>query len=107
MKTKRIKFTEDFTDCPGGRTRSSSEKSGEEFRDDILFPALNDYDKVLLDMDGAFGFPSSFLDEVFGKIVDQKGADWLHSKLETSLTDDPVSAREITEIIESHSRLKK
>ncbi|MDD4349004.1 MAG: STAS-like domain-containing protein [Opitutales bacterium] len=107
MKIKHINFVKDFTDCPGGRKRNSSDKSGEEFRDDILLPALNDHDQVVLDLEGAFGYPSSFLDEVFGKVVDQKGVEWLRSRLVTILTDDPVSEREIREIVERHSRSKK
>ena len=103
MNIKTINFVDDFTDCPGGRFRDSGEKSGEEFRDDILIPALDSNDLVRLNLDGAFGFASSFLDEVFGKIVDRKGADWIKKRLEINLTDDPTTLREIEDIIKAHS----
>ncbi|MBN2069719.1 MAG: STAS-like domain-containing protein [Opitutales bacterium] len=106
MNTKRINFVEDFTDCPGGRLRVTSEHSGEAFREDVLLPALNDNDRVEVDMNGAFGFPSSFLDEVFGKIVDNKGLAFFKEKVEILLDDDPISLIEINDIVQKHSKRK-
>ena len=37
---KMIYFTKDFTDTPGGRYKRHGDYSGEQFREDILEPAL-------------------------------------------------------------------
>jgi rhodanese-related sulfurtransferase len=67
-----LKFVEDFTDVPGGRYKKESDYSGEAFRKDILIPKIKeaiDTDvKLLIDLDGAYGYQPSFLDESFGKI---------------------------------------
>lgn len=107
MKIKTLSFVSDFTDCPGGRHRVNSDKSGEEFREDILIPAFDSNERVVLNLNGAFGYPSSFLDEVFGKLVDMRGEKSVREKLEIVLNDDPVSLREIEEIIENHAKLRK
>lgn len=66
MTTLRIA---DFTKYPGGRYKRISKFSGEEYRDDILLPALKNNDMVVVEMDGVAGYGSSFLDELFGGVV--------------------------------------
>ena len=68
-----IKVAEVFTETPGGRYKEQSKFSGEEFRDDILIPTIkkcidNEID-LIVDLDGTFGYATSFLDEAFGKLV--------------------------------------
>ena len=75
MKTIKVS---DFSTAPGGRFRSNGPCSGEEFRDDILIPAMEalgpDFEEeLLIDLDGGFGYASSFLDEVFGKLIQKYG----------------------------------
>jgi hypothetical protein len=58
-------------------------KSGEEFRDDVLLPALKKSDEVIVDLNGVLTLGSSFLEEAFGGLV-RKGyytAKELKSKL--------------------------
>ena len=68
-----IKFVDIYTDTPGARYRKDGKYSGEEFRDDILIPALIESlkrkEKLYLDLDGAYGYPTGFLDEVFGGLI--------------------------------------
>lgn len=68
-----INVAEDFTRYPGGRYREDGEHSGEEFRDDVLVPALErarvSGGKVTVVLDGVTGYPSSFLEEAFGGLV--------------------------------------
>ncbi|WP_337519562.1 STAS-like domain-containing protein, partial [Desulfovibrio sp.] len=63
---KTINIANDFSVFPGGRYRSDGEFSGEEFRDNILIPALQKYQQVIVELDGTRGYGSSFLLEVFG-----------------------------------------
>jgi hypothetical protein len=87
-KVKLIRLASDFTVAPGGRIKSLGPHSGEAFREDLLRPALQAHDVVVVNLDGALGLPSSFLDEAFRplKVEYHKG------KLKVELTDNPVAA---------------
>lgn len=69
MAEKVINIATDFSQFPGGRFRTDGPHSGEEFRDDILAPALKSGDTVRLILDGVAGLPSSFREEAFGGLV--------------------------------------
>jgi hypothetical protein len=58
---------------PGHRYRLKSKNSGEEFRDDILIPFINNNkDKsIIINLEGAVGFPPSFLEEAFGGCIEK------------------------------------
>ena len=64
-----INIAEDFSKYPGGRFREDGKGNGTTFREDILVPAIKSGDKVEIRLDGASGYPSSFLEEVFGGLV--------------------------------------
>lgn len=66
---KTLSIARQFSMYPGARFKRISEYSGEEFRDNYLIPALNQDDKVTVDLDGVVGYGSSFLEEVFGGLV--------------------------------------
>ncbi len=66
-----IDIGNDFTKYPGGRYAQKGPFSGEEFRDEILVPALKRAKdaKVNLLLDNAIGYSSSFLEESFGGLI--------------------------------------
>lgn len=69
-----IKIAEEFTDCPGGATKSKNLPfSGEEFREELLYPryieSMNTKEKLLVDLDGGFGYFDSFLKEAFEGLI--------------------------------------
>lgn len=64
-----IKVASDFSRTPGGRYLSDGPASGEQFRNEVLLPALAQHSRVTIDLDGARGYPSSFLEEAFGGAV--------------------------------------
>jgi len=66
---KTISLINDFSPVPGGRYRWQGEFSGEEFRDDFLSPPLNNGESIVVDLNGAVGLPSSFIDEAFGPLA--------------------------------------
>lgn len=68
-----INIAKDFSDMPYGRYSRDSEDSGERFRKEFLVPALQRHEKVIVQMDGALGYGSSFLDEVFAGLVRDEG----------------------------------
>jgi STAS-like domain of unknown function (DUF4325) len=63
----------DWTTLPGARYRMEGPGSAQEFRDDILRPALKTAvstgRKLRVDLDGCAGFAASFLNEVFGALT--------------------------------------
>lgn len=69
MTEKIIVIAEEFSPSPIGRYRSDSDTSGEAFRLDLLVPALREFDKVTVVLDGTDGYGSSFLEEAFGGLI--------------------------------------
>ena len=64
-----VTISKDFTRFPGGRYKKHGARSGEEFREDILLPALRAGARVRVILDGTVGYPASFLEEAFGGLV--------------------------------------
>lgn len=68
-KKVTIKIAQDFSKYPAGRFETDGPYSGENFRNNYLIPAINSLDKdsvLEVDLDGARGYGSSFLEEAFG-----------------------------------------
>ncbi len=82
MSAKLISIAKDFSPSPAGRYLEDGPYSGAAFRDEILIPAINQYDTITIDLDGTSGYGSSFLEETFGGLV-RKGFD--RKVLETKL----------------------
>lgn len=72
-----INIAKAFSPVPLGRHRKDGDKSGEAFREDILYPkiaeAMASGDVVVVSLDGMKGLTASFLEEAFGGLVRQKG----------------------------------
>lgn len=69
----RISIATDFSRTPGARHASEGSYSGDEFRDTILYPkyceAKEKKEKLVVDLDGCYGYATSFLEESFGGLV--------------------------------------
>lgn len=78
-----LNIAKQFSRSPAGRYLTDGPYSGQAFRDNLLLPALQQSEKVEVQLDGALGFGSSFLEEAFGGLVREAGlkADVLHTKL--------------------------
>lgn len=98
---RTIKMGRDFSPCPGGRSRADGPWCAEAFREDTLLPALEAEDTVVLYLDCAEGYGSSFLSEAFGGLVStgRYTADQLHEKLRFE-SRDPILVREIWSYID-------
>lgn len=68
-----ISIRKNFSENPAGRYITDGPNSGQRFRDELLTPALRSNDEVVVDLDGALGFGSSFLEEAFGGLVRECG----------------------------------
>lgn len=68
-----INIAKDYTKTPGGRFKKDGKFSGEEFRNNYLEPkyleALKNNDVLNIDLDGGYGYGSSFLEEAFGGLI--------------------------------------
>lgn len=70
MGIKVINIERDFSRYPAGRYEGDGPYSGQAFRDKFLVPVLTKKsEKVLIELDGARGYGSSFLEEAFGGLV--------------------------------------
>ncbi|MCL2228266.1 MAG: STAS-like domain-containing protein [Firmicutes bacterium] len=98
MEKIKINVAHDFTEIPGPRYKKDGKFSGEEFRDKHLIP---NYDKakangvkIMVNLDGGYGYPVSFLEESFGGLAriyrddNVVGMFDFVSKEEPSLIDD-------------------
>lgn len=75
--TTKITVATDFSRFPGGRYARFGKFSGEAFRKELLAVALRraiaEKSVVVVKLDGAMGYLSSFLEEAFGGLVRSEG----------------------------------
>ena len=64
-----IKIAEEFSRFPAGRFIKDGPFSCEYFRTKFLEPPLRRSEELTVDMDGARGYGSSFLEEAFGGLI--------------------------------------
>lgn len=65
-----ITMATDFTRMPAGRYSRDGKFSGQRFREEFLVPNLGvGPDPLIVDLDGAIGYGSSFLEEAFGGLI--------------------------------------
>lgn len=69
----KIKISEIYTATPGGRFIKEGEFSGEHFRNTLLEPyfieTIKKSEKLIIDLDGGYGYSVGFLEEAFGGLV--------------------------------------
>lgn len=98
-----LEVSKKFSKSIGGRFRQDGEFSGEEFYEDYLKPAFIlaklRNEKLLVDLDGTFGYPTSFLKEAFGSLAHEFGSGFVMSKLEIKSEDEPSLVKYIKDII--------
>lgn len=91
-KSIRLRVAE-FSTTPGPRFKSQGSYSGEEFREKLLEPAFlqvrDNGGKVVVVLDGADGYPSSFLEEAFGGLARVYGIDVVSGIVSVECDDAP------------------
>ncbi len=65
----KIDIPKDFSICPKGRYLNDGPYNGELFRIKYLEQPLKENKKIELNLDGALGYSSSFLEEAFGGLI--------------------------------------
>ncbi len=68
-----INIANEYTKTPGGRFEKEGQFSGEDFRKKLLQPKYEECkrrrEKLIVNLDGGYGYGSSFLEEAFGGLV--------------------------------------
>lgn len=68
-----INIAKDYARAPGGRFIKDGPNSGEDFRNKILKPkyleAKAKKEKLIVNLDGGYGYATSFIEESFGGLV--------------------------------------
>ena len=100
-----ITISTDFSDTPGARYKSEGKFSGEEFRETLLVPkfceAVESGKKLTINLDGSYGYPTSFLEEAFGGLSRIYGAKAVLKILEFISHDEPSLVQEILGYIQA------
>ena len=101
MKKTVINVAKDFSRTPGARYRADGAYSGEEFREEMLRPHFEesgDFGLTII-LDGAAGYATSFLEEAFGGLAREYGAEVCLMRLRFVSEEDPLLVEEITQYI--------
>jgi hypothetical protein len=99
---REIDIGRQFSKFPAGRRESDGPKSGELFRKQVLLPVFSEPDvtEVVVSLDNAMGYGSSFLEEAFGGLVrDGMSIADIRQRLRL-VTDDAALLDEINEYIQ-------
>lgn len=98
----QINIAKDFNDKLGARYKYEGEWSGELFLEEKLLPkfekAVEDGEKLIIELDGVLGYPSSFISGSFGKLSVLKGKDLLKKHIEFVSSVPMRSEKIISEI---------
>ncbi len=105
-----LNIATEFTDTPGPRKCSEGEDSGQEFLEDLLRPrflSARDANAILhINLDGAVGYPTSFLEEAFGGLAREFGSATVQRILEITCNDEPYLREQIAKYIREANSLK-
>lgn len=101
----KIKVSTDFSKTPGGRKKSEGTYSGEEFREKILSPkykeAIEKKQKLEINLDDCYGFPTSFIEEAFGGLVRELKDRNVLSNIQIVCNDEPGLIEDIKEYVKN------
>lgn len=88
----KLSIKDDYTPLPGPRFAWQGPHSGEEFRNQILEPkflaAQRNGDTLLVDLDGGYGYGTSFLEEAFGGLAEKYGSKAVQDVIEIKSDDE-------------------
>lgn len=97
-----ISIAKDFSKVPAGRHLSDGPFTGQLFRERFLSEALKNNNEVVVNLDGTFGYGSSFLEEAFSGLVHVLGISVsdLKKRLSFESKEDPSLVPEIWSYIQ-------
>lgn len=94
-----INIAKDFSKTPGARYYTEGDFSGQEFREKLLRPKFLETqksgEKLIINFDGGYGYPTSFLEEAFGGLVREFGSKEVLNGIELISEDEPSLVDEV------------
>src|SRR5262249_15488736 len=103
-----IVIAADFSDAPGARYKTDGPKSGEEFLEELLRPKFEAARAagglLLVDLDGTWGYASSFISGAFGALAHEFGAKIVNEHLRFKSDEDPLLLETIASEINSEGQ---
>lgn len=96
-----ISIAKDFSTIPGARFPEEGDFSGQDFRNNVLCPALkraiSSNEVLIVNLDGTAGLGTSFLEESFGGLIrnDKFTLDTLQQYIKFVSDEDPDYITEI------------
>lgn len=106
-----INIKNDFSDSPGARYKKDGPHSGEQFYEEILKPRFKEaIDKGVIleiDLDGVWGYPSSFVSGSFGKLSLEYGANKVLESIVFISNDSETRKERIIEEIKNPTQKAK
>jgi len=101
---KVVNIGKSFSRFPAGRYLADGPASGQRFREEVLVPLLAAGHSILVQLDDALGYGSSFLEEAFGGLVRQgHDAEEILKKITFESFDDSLIEEIQTYIREAES----
>jgi hypothetical protein len=103
MNDLTISVSHDFSDAPGARYYSDGPASGQEFYEKILKPkfeeAIEKACKLRVDMDGTYGYATSFISESFGTLSREYSAEVVFGVISIKSDEDTKLKKYIERVI--------
>lgn len=103
-----IVIAKEFGDTAGARDYEDGDYSGKEFYDNFLLPRFNKAIEgryaLLIDIDGFWGWPSSFVSGSFGLLSKEKGAEKVLKHLRFKCDSNPMKIEKAKYIINNPKR---
>lgn len=98
MREVEINVARDFSEEPGARYYTDGPKSGQEFFETLLLPKFEDVKDdaqsvLVVNLDGTWGYASSFISGAFGELARKFGAALVLKKIRL-ISDDDTSLTE-------------
>lgn len=103
MKQSVVNVARDFSRYPAGRYLEDGPASGQLFREKFLIPALKESKSLSIELDGARGYGSSFLEEAFGGAVREGFSPTIVKQAFTLISEDKSIIEEIHDYIDHGS----
>ncbi len=98
-----LNIAEVFSRTPGPRTRAEGEHSAEEFLDTILVhrfdEAVASQAVLLVDLDGGYGYGTSFLEEAFGGLARRRGVQLVLDHVNFKSEEEPYLVNDVLSYI--------
>ena len=98
-KTIHLNVANDFSRTPGPRVHTEGKYSGEEFSENVLKvlfqKALREGATLHIDLDGGYGYATSFLEEAFGGLAREFPPDEILRTLSFKSDEEPYLITDI------------